>query len=169
LPDRYKPRQNHPENAPRRLYAEVGVLSGDFSQTLLDVCSPLELHLIDLDLHSHKIHKRFSDQIRYGTIVLHNGESSHVLKKFPNQYFGFIYIDADHSYEGVKKDINVAKQKIRDDGPLVFNDCTYWSPVECTNYGVMHAVNELFLEEEWEVVFFALGPYMYCDVAIRRM
>jgi len=149
--------------------AEVGVLAGDFSQVLLDGCSPSELHLIDMDLHSYNIHKRFADQVRYGRVVLHEGNSSRVLKKFSDQYFDFIYIDGDHSYEGVKKDINVAKQKIRDDGLLIFNDYTYWSPVECIHYGVMHAINELCLEEEWQLVFFALDPYMYCDVAIRRM
>lgn len=149
--------------------AEVGVLAGDFSQVLLDECSPTKLHLIDLDLHSHKIRERFASQVRSGTVVLHEGRSSRVLKKFPDQCFDFIYIDADHSYEGVKRDINIAKQKIRDGGFLVFNDYTYWSPVECIPYGVMHAVNELCLEEEWQIVFFALDPYMYCDVAICRM
>jgi hypothetical protein len=149
--------------------AEVGVLSGDFSQVLLDECSPIELHLIDLDLYSNEIQKRFANQIRNGTVTLHEGDSSCILKKFPDQYFDFIYIDADHSYKGVKKDINVAKQKIIDDGFLIFNDYTFWSPVECFHYGVMHAVNELCLEEKWEAVFFALDPYMYCDIAIRRM
>ena len=55
------------------------------------------------------------------------------------------------------------------DGYLIFNDYTYWSPVECIPYGVMHAVNELCLDEDWQVAYFALDPYMYCDVAIRRI
>ena len=149
--------------------AEVGVLAGDFSQTLLDVCSPAELHLIDIDLGSPLIHERFTDEVQAGKVVLHEGKSARILKKFADQYFDFIYIDADHSYKAVKKDIQIAKRKIRQDGFLVFNDYTYWSPVECIPYGVMHAVNELCIEEGWEVVFFALDPYMYCDVAIRRM
>ena len=149
--------------------AEVGVLAGDFSQTLLDACSPAELHLIDIDLGSPLIHERFTDEVQAGKVVLHEGKSALILKKFADQYFDFIYIDADHSYKAVKKDIQIAKRKIRQDGFLVFNDYTYWSPVECIPYGVMHAVNELCIEEGWEVVFFALDPYMYCDVAIRRM
>lgn len=134
--------------------AEVGVLAGNFSQVLLDQCSPTKLHLIDLDLHSHQIQKRFADKVQSGTIVLHEERSWRALRKFPDQYFDFIYIDADHSYEGVKKDIMVAKEKIRHDGFLVFNDYTYWSPVECMPYGVMHAVNELCLKEGWQFVFF---------------
>jgi hypothetical protein len=149
--------------------AEVGVLAGDFSEVLLENCSPRELHLIDLDLDSHQIGKRFANGLVSGRVVLHEGNSAHVLKKFPDQYFDFIYIDADHSYEGVKKDATIAKQKIRHDGFLIFNDYTFWSPVECIPYGVMQAVNQLCLEEGWQVAFFALDPYMYCDVAIRRM
>jgi hypothetical protein len=149
--------------------AEVGVLTGDFSQILLKECSPNKLHLIDKDLHTHKIHQRFSSQIKSGKVELHEGLSWRILKNFKNQYFDFIYIDADHSYEGVKKDIMVAKQKIQRDGYLIFNDYTYWSPVECIPYGVIRAVNELCLEEEWQIVFFSLDPYMYCDVVIRRM
>ena len=149
--------------------AEVGILKGDFSQTLLDGCSPAELHLIDIDLGSHQISERFADEIHSGKIVLHEGKSSRLLKRFADRYFDFIYIDADHSYKEVKKDIQVVKRKIKQDGYLVFNDYTYWSPVECIPYGVMNAVNELCLKEGWEVIFFALDPYMYCDVAIRRM
>jgi hypothetical protein len=149
--------------------AEVGVLKGEFSLTLLDSCAPSRLHLIDLDLTSHRIEERFSTEIRAGRVVLHEGESAEVLQGFADEYFDFVYVDADHSYEGVVRDIAVAKKKVRQDGYLIFNDYTFWSPVECIPYGVMHAVNELCLAEEWEVVYFALDPYMYCDVAIRRM
>ena len=149
--------------------AEVGVLAGDFSQVLLDKLFPRELHLIDLDLHSHPINRRFTKQVRSGQVFYHEGDSSQTLSKFPDHYFDFIYIDGDHSYEGVKQDTTVAKHKIRHDGFLIYNDYTYWSPVECIPYGVMHVVNELCLKEGWQVVFFALDPYMYCDVAIRRM
>jgi hypothetical protein len=70
--------------------AEVGVLAGDFSQVLLDECSPAELHLIDLDLHSHPIQERFADQVQSRRVVLHEERSYHALKKFPDQYFDFI-------------------------------------------------------------------------------
>jgi hypothetical protein len=152
-----------------RRIAEVGVLAGDFSVVLLEKCAPAELHLVDLDLESRGIRRRFSSEIASGQVMLHQGNSSRVLRKFPDHHFDFIYIDADHSYEGVRKDIMVAKRKIGPDGYLIFNDYTYWSPVECIPYGVMHAVNELCLDEDWQVAYFALDPYMYCDVAIRRI
>lgn len=149
--------------------AELGVLAGDFSQVLLATCAPAELHLIDLDLRSHRVAERFANQVDAGIVTLHEGDSVEVMSRFPNGHFSFVYIDADHGYEGVRRDIELAKQKIRTDGFLIFNDYTFWSPVECLPYGVMPAVNEFCLREGWRVRYFALDPYMYCDVAIQRM
>ena len=100
---------------------------------------------------------------------MHEADSSSVVSSFEDDYFDFIYIDADHSYQGVKRDIQSATSKVKEDGFLIFNDYTYWSPVECSRYGVIQAVNELCLAEDWEVVYFALAPHMYCDVALRRL
>lgn len=35
-------------------------------------------------------------------------------------------------------------------------------------YGVVQAVNELIVAEDWRVVGYALNPHLYCDIAIRR-
>ena len=59
--------------------------------------------------------------------------------------------------------------KIKADGLLVFNDYTVWSYVEMQPYGVVAAVNELCVEEGWEIVYLALPAHMYCDVAVQRM
>lgn len=150
------------------IVAEVGVQTGQFSRYILDICSPSKLHLIDLDLVSHSIQEKFQQEIGLGMVELHQGDSSSWLASFPDGYFDFIYIDGDHTYEGVKKDVQAAKSKVKEDGFLIFNDYTYWSPCECMEYGVIQAVNELCLEENWNMIYFALGYYMYCDVAIKR-
>jgi len=90
------------------------------------------------------------------------------LQSFPDSYFDWIYIDAQHTYKGVKRDIPAAA-KVKSDGFLVFNDYTVWSQVEMQPYGVVAAVNELCLEDQWEFAYLALPPHMYCDVAVRRM
>ena len=148
--------------------AEVGVQTGEFSRTILDLCSPSKLHLIDIDLNRFSVGERFKNEVASGAVQLHQGDSSSILRQFEDDYFDFIYIDADHSYHGVKRDIQAGKSKVKDDGFLLFNDYTYWSPAECTPYGVIQAVNELCIEEDWEMIYFALAYYMYCDVALRR-
>jgi hypothetical protein len=152
---------------PGGVIAEVGVLTGDFSRSILDLCSPSKLHLIDINLRN-SVHERFRTEIDAGVIQLHQGDSSSILEGFPNNYFDFIYIDADHNYPGVKRDIQAGKSKVKQDGFLIFNDYTYWSPIECMPYGVIQAVNEVCIEDNWEMIYFALGYYMYCDVALKR-
>jgi len=150
------------------IVAEVGVQAGEFSRSILDICSPSQIHLIDIDLRSHAIHEKFGKEINAGIVQLQEEDSSSALKKFPDSFFDFIYIDGDHSYNGVKKDIEAGKSKVKKDGFLIFNDYTYWSPCECMEYGVIQAVNELCREDDWKMIYFAFGYYMYCDVAIRR-
>ena len=148
--------------------AEVGVQTGEFSKSILGICRPSKLHLIDLDLQGFSIRELFLSEVDAGAVCLHEGDSSTILQGFPEGYFDFIYIDADHSYQGVKRDIQAATPKLTDSGFLIFNDYTYWSPAECKPYGVIHAVNELCLEQDWEAVYFSLAHYMYCDIVIRR-
>lgn len=149
--------------------AELGVQEGLFSEDILATCQPSELQLIDIDLTRFKVAERFSEQIAKGVVTLHENDSAASISQFPDGHFDFIYIDADHSYEGVKRDIAASVPKVRAGGHLLFNDYTFWSPTECKPYGIMQAVNELCIEEDWEIVFFAFGYMGYADVALRRI
>jgi hypothetical protein len=68
----------------------------------------------------------------------------------------------------VIRDIAAAKAKVAPSGFLLFNDYTFWSPTECMPYGVVRAVNELCLNDDWEFAYLALGNFGYMDVALRR-
>lgn len=63
----------------------------------------------------------------------------------------------------------VAVDKIKRDGILIFNDYTVWSMLEMTDYGVVPVVNEMLASGGWEMLYLALQPLMYCDVALRRI
>ena len=156
------------EHLPKRaVVAEVGVGGGDNSHTILEGAEPRELHLIDLDfsvLHRHLIEPALGD----GIVRLHEKDSVAALASFPDEYFDWIYIDGNHSYSGVKRDIEEAKRAVRPDGLLVFNDYIVFSHLEFTRYGVLDAVNELCLAEDWAIRYFALNSQMYCDVALAR-
>jgi hypothetical protein len=148
------------------IVAELGVLHGEFSRQIVEIVSPTELHLID---HHLELRARALASDPGGRIRLHEGDSAETLEAFPDEYFDWIYIDAQHTYEGVRRDIAVGRRKVKKTGLLVFNDYTPWSYVEMQPYGVVAAVNELCIDDGWEIVYLSLPAHMYCDVAIRKV
>ena len=91
------------------------------------------------------------------------------LESVPDEYFDWIYLDADKQYVAVKRDIGLARRKIKRHGLLVLNCYMIWSYTEMEPQGVVAAVNELCLEDGWELAYLALPADMYCNVAVRRM
>lgn len=92
----------------------------------MTITKPKKLHLIDgnFDLFKTEINQKplLQAGIENGTVELHEGDSSTMLASFPEEYFDWIYIDADHAYEGVCKDIQQGYAKVKPDGMMVFND-----------------------------------------------
>lgn len=150
------------------IVAEIGSDQGNFAALILEHTAPTQFHVIDRSLKNFR-RARFEAAIGAGQIHLHEGDSAGSIGRFADGYFDWIYIDADHSYEGVKRDIGAAKSKIKPGGLLVFNDYIFWSHRELEGYGVVQAVNEFCLAEDWEMVFVALHPEMYQDVVLRKM
>ena len=72
-------------------------------------------------------------------VRVHYCTSHIVLSGFPDAHFDWIYVDADHSYEGVLRDANAAATKVKPGGFLVFNDFAHADPFLGT-YGVQPAV-----------------------------
>lgn len=142
--------------------AEVGVEHGYFSQHILSATNPAELHLIDLDFG--KLDPSLNGDPR---VRIHRGFSHEVLAAFPDAHFDWIYIDADHSYEGVRRDAAVAATKVRPGGFLVFNDFAHADPY-LGAYGVHRAVVEFAVERQWPFVWLAYEPHALYDVALRR-
>ena len=150
------------------IVAEVGTLQGEFAREILRIAEPQELHLIDHEIHPRVLELTKEASLR-DRVHVHHQESAEALETFRDEYFDWIYIDAQHDYEGVKRDIGVARRKVKDAGLLVFNDYIVWSYVEMAPYGVVAAVNELCREDRWELIYLALPCHMYCDVALRRI
>lgn len=166
--------------------AEVGVMFGDLSEFILHTIDPDTLVAIDrFDAHLYPLiwgkpsqeafkgmahleyfKKRFSNS--RAIVRCEQGDSWECLSRFPDQSFDMIYIDAGHDYESVKKDAEVAQSKIKMTGLLVFNDYIKYSHFDDCYYGVVPVVNNLVVQDGFEVAGFALQPDMYCDIALRN-
>jgi predicted O-methyltransferase YrrM len=148
--------------------AEVGTYRGEFSAYILETAKPETLHLIDMSFELLQ-REPLAEAIASGRVVLHEQDSSTALEQLPDASCDWIYIDADHRYAGVKRDVEVAKRKVKPGGALAFNDYIFWSHWDLVPVGVVQAVNELCVDDDWEFVAFALHGQMYCDVLLRRI
>ena len=149
--------------------AEIGVDTGDFSREIIQRCEPDKLHLFDIDntrLQNKTVLAALTDGA--GRLEMHVGDSSTNMSKMPDVSFDMIYIDADHQYEGVVKDINAALPKLKPRGVLIFNDYTVWSASSMFHCGVARAVNELCLREPWKFRYMAMQDMLYNDVMLVR-
>jgi len=150
------------------IVAEVGTQRGFFAKAILETCKPERLELIDLnfDLFQRDL---FEPSDLESKIGVNAGDSSKLLLSFPEHHFDWIYIDADHRYAGVKKDIQAAKSRVKEGGLLLFNDYTMFSAREMLPYGVPRAIHEFCNSEGWEFVYLGLSGVGYHDVAIRKL
>lgn len=124
IPTRDELLKEIPGNA---VIAELGVFTGAFANTLLRVCRPAELHLIDTwegrvecgDKDGENIQIVEDMSIVYLALAvrgdrrytLHRGKTLDILTTFPDYYFDFIYVDADHDEIAVAKDLRMAAKK----------------------------------------------------------
>jgi len=154
-------------SAPNTIGGEVGTYQGDFASYILEAVLPKKLYVFDLDLQAHDVAERFKNEIDAGLVQLVEGDSSTQLAEFPENYFDWLYVDGDHTYEGCKKDLVQAMRTVKPGGLVFVNDYIFFSHVEGAPFGVIHAVNEICHEYDAEIAGFALGPQMYSDVAIR--
>jgi len=151
------------ERLPRNgVVAELGTDRGAFARMILERSDPRELHLVDLDV-SHVDGSLSRD----GRIRLHRGRSSNVMAVFPDGYFDWVYVDADHSYEGTIEDARAAAAKVRPGGFLVFNDFAHID-LNLGRYGVHRAVVDFAIERTWPFAFFAFSADALYDVALQR-
>lgn len=164
-------------------FAEIGVAYGDFSQVILDSLAPAIFDAYDLfsfqeipetakrlggKSHAAFYADRFRSEMDSGRMRLFVGDSSRELQKASDGFYDMIYIDGDHSYEGVRRDTDVALGKLKRGGILIFNDYTMYDHIAHFPYGVVHVVNDLCVEQEWRITHFALHNEMFCDVVIQK-
>lgn len=147
--------------------AEIGVDRGDFSLEILTRCKPDRLHLFDIDI-SRLVNPQVKAELMSdsGRIKTHVGDSSSHMSRMPDAYFDMVYIDGDHKYEGVVKDIEATLPKMKPGGVIIFNDYNVWSATSMFHCGVARAVHEMCLNHPWKFRYLALQSMMYNDVMV---
>jgi len=146
----------------RGVVAELGTARGNFARRIVMRTDPRELHLVDIEF-SNFVDKGLTES----RVKRHQGLTHEIIATFPDAYFDWIYVDADHSYSGTLRDARSSAPKIKPGGFIVFNDFAHMDP-ELGRYGVHRAVTQFAREEGWRVAFFAFHPQALYDIALQK-
>ncbi|MGH2994959.1 MAG: class I SAM-dependent methyltransferase [Gaiellaceae bacterium] len=154
--------------------AEIGVWKGDFSARILRVVRPARLHLVDpwafmggepyrearyggkvaldqtaMDELYEDVLRRFTRPIASGVVEVHRCLSAEAASRFPDGYFDWVYVDGNHLYQFVRRDLELFAPKVRSGGLIAGDDygvAGWWED------GVTRAVDEFVASGGCELV-----------------
>jgi hypothetical protein len=157
--------------------AEIGVDRGEFTSEILKLTHPRKIHLIDLWGDSQRYHdglklavqQKFEAQINEGLIKVDVGYSIDVLSNFPDKYFDWVYLDTDHTYQTTSKELTLLEKKVVEGGIIAGHDFTLGNWVGDFRYGVIEAVHEFCVRENWEIIFLTMEVHQFRSFAIRKI
>ena len=155
--------------------AEIGVANGDFSKDIFNTTNPQKLHLIDSwDSERYgkelmnNVKSTFNTQIESGYVEVNRGFSTVVLQSFQDEYFDWVYIDTDHSYNTTNQELLICKDKVKDNGVIAGHDFHIGNWVTGYKYGVIEAVYEFCVLYNWEIIYLT-SDIEYASFAIKRI
>lgn len=127
--------------------AEIGVWEGNFSEKILEITDPKELHLIDPWLYQpefantgfgrQKNENRMDEMyaeveakfLKDKRVKLHRAMSKAALESFPDGYFDWVYIDGNHNEPFVGEDLALARVKVKPGGVIAGDDFNWQSSI----------------------------------------
>ncbi len=154
LPCREDLLKQMPKNA---ICAEVGVAEGYFSEQILQICNPEKLYMIEYGKnYCENLRKKFAAEIHKGKIEILEGDSVEMLRSLPDNILDFVYLDATHDYKHPAMELCVCKDKVQGGGHIMGHDYTRFSLWEAQQYGVVEAVNEFVVSNNYEMRYITL-------------
>lgn len=154
---------------PNGTFCELGVFAGDNLKKMLLECNPKMLYGIDVfedvgkvtvtdNVQQSTYDNYYADLLdfeeHHSNLKLVKGYTYNAVSQFQDNSFDFLYIDADHSYEGVSTDLNDWFCKVKENGIIAGHDYFNWT--SAYKFGVVEAVNEFISKHN--VQYFHITP-----------
>lgn len=167
--------------------AEIGVFEGEFSEYMWRTLKPSRMYLVDTwdgdiasgDVDGNDVRTVTGEEAMQRAVqrfqgvdtVLHvKQKSTDFLRKIQQSSLDLVYVDADHSHEGVLADLQAAWSRLTPGGWLMGHDYET-NPAKCRTtyaFGVKSAV-EAFLAEHADARLEALAQDGCVSFAIRKL
>ena len=152
--------------------AELGVIEGYLSKTFLSSNNQLTMYSIDLwgahesipETHDHESNYNLaiSNLKEFGSrSIIYRMLTTDAIDKFKDNSLDFVYIDATHTYEAVKEEINLWSKKVKSNGLISGHD--YVAGWE----GVVRAVDEAVLDAS-QLYIFSHGVWAINNQFIKK-
>lgn len=127
--------------------AEIGVWEGNFSEKILAITEPRELHLIDpwlyqpefvntgfgrkknetrMDEMFQEVSARFASN---PAVKIHRAMSKAAMETLPDAYLDWIYIDGNHNDPFVGEDLDLSTRKVKPGGIIAGDDFNWQSAI----------------------------------------
>lgn len=157
--------------------AEIGVDKGEFSDLILKITYPSKLFLIDAWGDTNRYHdglkelvyNKFEQEIKCKQIELCVGYSTAVLPQFEDNFFDWVYLDTSHTYETTIQELNILKNKVKQNGIIAGHDYVIGNWQSWFKYGVIEAVHEFCVREGWELIYMTIEANHHQSFAIKRL
>jgi len=161
------------DTLPKNLvWAELGVFLGEYSEEIFSRTSPKKMYLVDIfpeymisgdkdgnnikEVDLRDIPNILKNKFPENVVVIKD-TTSNFLNSLEDDSLDVVYIDADHSYEGVKSDLLLSYNKVKKGGLICGHD--YTDRFE----GVVRAVNEFCSNKQLKIEFLSDdGCPTYC-------
>ena len=160
---------------------EIGVFKGDFLDYIVENCNG-EIDAVDIfegetvsgdcdgnNVISYNIGNSYYELLeKYknnSKVKLHKSYSTQFFENTENNKYDIIYIDGDHSYNGVKNDLKNAFEKIKHNGYIMGHnyEMNMIKAKTSYNFGVKDAVDEFCLSHNQTILSKAMdGCVSFC-------
>ena len=108
----------------------------------------------DMDKMYRRVKKKFTKNKK---VYIHRKKSESVSKLFKNNYFDWMFLDGNHSYEYVKKDIELYYPKLKRGGYILGDD--YWWRIR-EGLPVKKAVDEMKKKKNLKMLSLQAGVFL---------
>ena len=170
-------RENLLNKLPKKsIVAELGVDRGDFSKDILSKTNAKLLCLIDLwssnrygEKKAKEINKKFKKEIDSGQVKIYRTDSISAADSFDDNFFDWIYIDTDHSYQTTYAELITWSKKIKIDGIIAGHDYMMGNWLKSYRYGVIEAVHQFCVEHNWQIILLTVVQTENLSFAIKRI
>lgn len=147
---------------------EMGVRHAVHAEQLIEATWPRELHLVDR--WTGGISPKVLTRMDHPCVRKHHGEFADIMPTFPDDYFDYVYVDGDHHYENVVKDLLLALPRIKNGGILAGHDIFLSDKYahRSDRSGVLRAVFEFVMETGMPLVAIADEPMSSWAIEVQK-